>query len=107
LEILQKFQIELTQKEGEIRTRMGQVEEAMQPDNIDRSIAFIGTTRGEEMRGGRRQTLETERKSLQSVLAQIQRNLSQTGDELKQAETFVISLRRKILPQIEAEISGL
>ncbi len=107
LEILQKFQIELTQKEGEIKTRMGQVEEAMQPDNIDRSIAFIGTTRGEEMRGGRRQTLETERKSLQNVLAQIQRNLSQTGDELKQAETFVISLRRKILPQIEAEISGL
>ncbi len=107
LEILQKFQIELTQKEGEIKTRMGQVEEAMQPDNIDRSIAFIGTTRGEEMRGGRRQTLETERKSLQNVLAQIQRNLSQTGDELKQAETFVVSLRRKILPQIEAEISGL
>jgi len=107
LEILQKFQIELTQKEGEIRTRMGQVEEAMQPDNIDRSIAFIGTTRGEEMRGNRRQTLEIERKSLQNVLAQIQRNLSQTGDELKQAETFVVSLRRKILPQIEAEISGL
>ena len=107
LEILQKFQIELTQKEGELKTRLGQVEEAMQPDNIDRSIAFIGTTRGEEMRGSRRQTLETERKSLQSVIGQIQRNLSQTGDELRQAEIFVVNLRRKILPQLEAELSGL
>jgi len=107
LEILQKFQIELAQKEGEIKTRLGQVEEAMQPDNIDRSVALVGTTRGEEMRNGRRQTLESERKSLQNIGAQIQRNLSQTNDELRQAETFVFNLRRKILPQLEAELSGL
>ena len=107
LEILQKFQIELTQKEGEVKTRLGQVEEALQPDNIDRSVALIGTTRGEEMRENRRQTFDTERKSLQNVLAQIRRNLTQTGDELRQAENFVNMLRKKILPQIEAEISDL
>ena len=33
LEILQKFLIELTQKEGEIKTRMGQIEEARLPDH--------------------------------------------------------------------------
>ncbi len=107
LEILQKFQIELTQKEGEIKTRLGQLEEAAQPDNIERGVALVGTTRGEEMRENRRQTLNTERKSLQDVMSQIRRNLSQTNDELRQAETFVINLRKKILPQIEAEISDL
>jgi len=107
LEILQKFQIELTQKEGELKTRLGQVEEAMQPDSIDRSIAFIGTTRGNEMRENRRQTLDTERKSLQNVLAQVRRNLLQTNEELRLAENFVNNLRKKILPQIEAEISDL
>ena len=107
VEILQKFQIELTQKEGEVKTRMGQVEEGLLPDSIDRSIAFIGTTRGEEMRTGRRQTLDTERKSLQNLLAQIARNLTQTNEELRQAEIFVNSLRKKVLPQIEAEISDL
>jgi len=107
MEILQKFQIELTQKEGEVKTRMGQVEEALLPNNIDRNVALVGTTRGEEMREGRRQTLDSERKSLQNLLAQIRRNLSQTSEELRQAEIFVNTLRRKILPQIEMEISDL
>lgn len=107
VEILQKFQIELTQKEGEVKTRMGQVEESLFPDSIDRSIAMIGTTRGEEMRENRRTTLNNERKTLQNLLAQIRRNLTQTNDELRQAENFVNNLRKKILPQIESEISDL
>lgn len=107
VEILQKFQIELTQKEGEVKTRLGQVEEESFPDSIDRSVAVIGTTRTEEMRQGRRQTLNSERQSLQNLLAQIRRNLSQTNEELRQAEIFVSTLRRKVLPQIEAEISDL
>lgn len=107
VEILQKFQIELAQKEGEVKTRMGQVEEASFPDSINRSVAVIGTTRGEEMREGRRQTLDSERRSLQNLLAQIRRNLLQTNEELRQAEIFVNNLRKKVLPQIEAEISDL
>jgi uncharacterized protein YukE len=107
VEILQKFQIELTQKEGEVKSRMGQVEEASLPDSIERNVAVIGTTRTEEMRQGRRQTLNSERQSLQNLLAQIRRNLSQTNEELRQAEIFVNNLRRKVLPQIEAEISDL
>lgn len=107
LEILQKFQIELTQKEAEVKTRMGQVEEATLPDNVDRSIAFVGTTRGEEMREGRRQNLNNERQSLQNLITQIRRNLTQTNDELRQAEYLVNSLRKKILPQIDAELSNL
>lgn len=107
MEILQKFQIELTQKEGEVKTRMAQVKESLFPDSIDRSIAMIGTTRGEEMRENRRTTLNSERENLQNLLAQISRNLAQTNDELRQAETFVNNLRKRILPQIEQEISGL
>lgn len=107
VEILQKFQIELTQKEGEVKTRLGQVQEAAFPDSIDRSIAVIGTTRADEIRENRRQNLDGERKSLQSLLIQIRRNLSQTNEELRLAENFVTILRKKILPQIEMEISDL
>ncbi len=107
LEILQKFQIELTQKEGEVKTRLSQVEEDLIPGSIDRNIALIGSTNSNEMRENRRRTLETERRNLQNLTAQISRNLQQTNDELRQAEKFVQRLRRKILPQIEAEISDL
>lgn len=107
LEILQKFQIELTQKDGEIKTRLAQVEEDMSPNNLERNAAFIGSTNGTEMRDNRRRTLETERKNLQNLSLQINRNLQQTNDEMRQAENFVQTLRKKILPQIEMEISGL
>ena len=107
VEILQKFQIELTQKEGEVKTRMGEVQEASFPDSIDRSIAMIGTTRGEEMRENRRQTIDSERRSLQALLTQIKNNLQQTTEELRRAENFVNNLRKRILPQIEREILDL
>ena len=107
LEILQKFQIELTQKEGEVKTRTAQVEEELIPGGIDRNVALIGSTNSNEMRENRRRTLETERRNLQNLSAQINRNLQQTNDELRQAENFVQRLRRKILPQIELEIPDL
>lgn len=107
LEILQKFQIELTEKEGTVRTRLAQVELEMRPESIDRSVAFVGTTQAEEWRENRRQALGTERSSLQNLIAQIRRSLSETTSELRQTEMFVQNLRKRILPQIEMEISDL
>lgn len=107
LEILQKFQIELTQKDGEVKTRLSQIEEDLMPGSVERDTAFIGTTRGDELRENRRRTLDTERRNLQNLSAQINRNLQQNSNELRQAENFVQNLRRRLLPQIEAEISDL
>lgn len=107
LEILQKFQIELTQKDGEVKTRLAQIDEALLPGSIERNTAFIGTTKGEELREGRRKSLETERRSLQTLTGQINRNLQQNSEELRQAENFVNVLRKKVLPSIEMEISDL
>nr|MBA2621890.1 hypothetical protein [Acidobacteriota bacterium] len=77
------------------------------PETIDRSIAFVGTTKTDELRENRRRTAESERAALQNLLLQIRRTLSQTNDELRQAETLVQTMRKKILPQIELEISNL
>ena len=107
LEVLQKFQIELTQKDGEVKTRLAQIEEQLIPGGIERNIAVIGTTRTEELRETRKNSLETERRNLRNLTAQINRNLQQNNDELQKAENLVQTLRRKILPQIEAEISDL
>lgn len=107
LEILQKFQIELTQKDGEVKTQIAQVEENLLPSGVERNTAFIGTTKSDELRDTRRKALETERRSLQTLSAQINRNLQQTSEELRQAEIFVQNLRRKVLPALEAEISDL
>lgn len=107
LAVLQRFQIELAEKESSVRSRISQIEQESRPESIDRSVAFVGTTKTEEMRDNRRRTFEAERGNLTNLLSQIRGNLTQTSSELKQAEIFVINLRKKILPQIEQEISDL
>lgn len=107
VEILQKFQIELADKEAAIKTRIAIVEYDSKTENVERTVAVIGTLRGDETREARRRTLETERQSLQNLLAQIRRNLSQTNYELEQAQAMVTRLRQKIIPQIELELTGM
>lgn len=106
VQILQKFQIELTEKQANVRTRLAQVEQEITPEGIDRIVALLGTTRTEEYRESRRKTLQAERNSLQQLLGQINQNLTDSNNELRQAALFVSRLRNKILPQIEQEISN-
>ncbi len=106
VQILQKFQIELTEKQGNVKTRLAQVEQEITPEGIERIVALLGTTRTEEYRESRRKTLESERNSLRQLVSQINQNLSDTTNELRQASSFVKRLRDKILPQIEQEITN-
>ncbi len=107
VQILQKFQIELTEKQASVKTRLTQIEQESSPEGIDRGVALLGTTRTEEIRDSRRRTLEAERNSLRQLVAQINQNLADTDNELRQASSFVKRLRDKILPQIEQEFSDL
>ena len=106
VQILQKFQIDLTEKQTNVRSRLSQVEQEITPEGIDRIVSLVGTTRTEEYRESRRRTLEAERNSLRQLAAQINQNLAESSDELRQAALFVKKLRNKILPQIELEISN-
>lgn len=107
LATLQKFQIELVEKQVTVRTRLIQIEQEIKPESIESSTAFIGSTKTVEVRENRRLTLEAEKSSLQGLLSQIQSNLSQTNDELREAQQLVSRLRRILLPQIEQEILDL
>ena len=107
LEILQKFQIELAEKESAIKSRLAQIEMEIRPESVDRSVTFAGTTKTEELRENRRQFLGSERINLQNLISQIRSSLSETSAELRRAENLVQNLRKKILPQIEMEIADL
>jgi len=47
---LQRHQIELVEKEGTLRARLAQVETDLNPQMIDRSVAFEGTTQTPEIK---------------------------------------------------------
>ena len=60
--------LEVQTKENALRARAEQLEESIKPENIERSLAGIGSTKPEELREARRRQLTIER---DGVLAQL------------------------------------
>ena len=68
----EKYKAQLLDVQGKgdaLRTRLAQLDEAIKPENIERSLAGVGSTRPEELREQRRRQLSIER---DGVLAQLQ-----------------------------------
>ena len=66
---LKSEMIELQIHEESLRARLQELDEAIKPENIERSLAGVGSTRPEELREQRRRQLSIER---DGVLAQLQ-----------------------------------
>ena len=60
-------------KEAELQTRERQLDEDMRPENIERSLAGVGSTKPEELREQRRRQLESDKRVVRvqlDILAQ-------------------------------------
>lgn len=68
LEKLRAQLLEVQTKQEDLRARVQQLEESLKPENIERSLAGIGSTKPEELRETRRRQLTIER---DGVLAQL------------------------------------
>ena len=68
LEKLRAQMLELQAKEDALRDRAAQLEESLKPENIERSLAGVGSTKPEQLRESRRRQLTIER---DGVLAQL------------------------------------
>lgn len=101
---LQKFQIELVEKDGELRSRLAQVENHLIPQSLDRGVAFEGSTQTPEIKENRRRALTAERSNLISVLQQLRAQLQTVGTDVREAQQLVERLRRTFLPQVEREL---
>src|SRR5438034_4579707 len=60
--------VEIQGKEGELQIRLQQLDEALKPENIERSFAGVGSTRPEEVLEARRRQLQAEKNG---VVAQL------------------------------------
>ena len=102
---LQKFQVELVEKDGQLRSRLAQVENDLNPQGLDRSVALEGSTQTPEIKENRRRALAAERTSLQTLLQQMQSQLQTAGSDVRDAQYLVVRLRRTYLPQVERELA--
>ena len=60
--------IEAQARQAELQTRLQQLEEDLKPENIERSLAGVGSVHPEELREERRRQLEIEKRGVQTQL---------------------------------------
>lgn len=103
-ETLRKQTYDLLEKESDIQSKMDRIEYELRPESIDKTVAFAGTLRPEELRANRRKSLESEKASLQSLLTEIQRTRSSLELTLERSDALVEKLRTKLEKEIDTAL---
>lgn len=105
--VLRKQLLELIEKDTSYKSRLAQIDEDMRPDNIERALSGVGTTRSAELRDVRRRSLEIERRGLESLVNLTTQGRLRLEEDVRQADSLVSRLRQRLLPLIEKEIEAI
>ncbi len=100
-ENLRKKLIELIEKETEVKNKLEAIEYNLRPNNIERSTAIYGSLRPEEIRDQRKANLETEKRNLEALLAQIQASRVNLEESVRKADLWVEKVRLKFEKEID------
>jgi outer membrane murein-binding lipoprotein Lpp len=73
-------------RQSELQTRLQQLEYDLKPENIERSLAGIGSTHPEELREQRRRQLEGEKTRVQAQLDQLAASRTRLEAAIAQAD---------------------
>jgi uncharacterized phage infection (PIP) family protein YhgE len=99
---LRKQISELADREQATREKLEQTEIELMPENLLRSLAFVGSLRPEEAREARRSSLEAVKAKLVSSLEETLEAEKVAKENLKKAEVLLERLRLRFEKQIEA-----
>src|SRR6266511_6195429 len=79
---------EVEAKQADLQTRLQELQESLKPENIEHSLAGVGSTHPEDLREQRRRQLEIERNGVQAQLdllatshTRLERSLAQADAE--------------------------
>ncbi len=100
-ESLRKQLFDIIEKESTVKTRIDQLGYDLRPENIERSAAFAGSLRPEDLRDQRKKSLDAERKNLESLLTQIQNNRAVLEQSVQKADSLVEKVRTKMDKEID------
>lgn len=100
-ESLRKQLFEMIEKQSGVQTRLEQIRNDARPEVIERSTAFLGSLRPEEIREQRRKSLEAERTNLESLVIQIQINRAVLEENVQKADYLVEKVRLKLDKEID------
>ena len=90
-EIAASFRLQLSEvevRQTEMQARDEQLEEDLKPENIERSLAGIGSTHPERLREQRRRQLETARALIRVQLDELDRSQSRLETAIAEADAL-------------------
>jgi chromosome segregation ATPase len=102
--ILRKQLVESIEKETSYKSRLAQMDEEVRPENVERTLSGVGTTRTAEIRDARRRSLEIEKRGFESLLNLNTQSRARLEDDVRQADSLVSRIRQRLLPLIDREI---
>jgi hypothetical protein len=87
IETLRVQLLDAQAREAELQAREQQLDEALKPENIERSLAGVGSTRPEELRESRRRQLTIERDGVRAQLKLVATSRERLESVIRAAET--------------------
>lgn len=100
-ETLRKQLFDMIEKENAYTAKLGQIDTDIRPESIERSVAFTGTLRPEELRTMRKKSLDIEKTNLQALIVEIQRTRLNLDQNVQRADVLVEKLRVKLEKEID------
>ncbi len=97
LDTLRSQLLDAQAKEAELEARQQQLDEALKPENIERSLAGIGSTKPEELRESRRRQLTIERDGVRAQLKLVATGLPTERIRIRKRATAQSSAGRETL----------
>lgn len=88
---------EVADKEAKLQERARQIEEGLEPQNIERSVAGVGTTDARALRDERRQQLEREKANVESQMRSLAASRASLEATIASAEAEAVRLRAAAL----------
>ncbi|HVS83869.1 MAG TPA: hypothetical protein VHE60_19200 [Pyrinomonadaceae bacterium] len=87
---------EVQARESDLQARAEELDYALKPENIERSMAGYGTTHPEDLREQRRRQLEGEKERVRKQLAQLGSSRTQLEQAIAGADVEVERLRKRL-----------
>lgn len=87
LDTLRSQLLDAQAKEADLESREHQLDEDLKPENIERSLAGIGSTKPEELRESRRRQLSIERDGVRTQLKLVKTSRERLESAIRMAET--------------------
>ena len=88
---------DVADKEAELQARSQQIEEDLKPENIERSVAHIGTTDAAALRDERRRQVERQKAAVAEQLASLASSRSRLEAAITAAEAEAVRIRAAAL----------